>query len=65
MGKDVEVKVAPCDHVVKLVEAYSAIVLPGKVDEQWPERTLACHRVMAALFASAEAGGGVVAVVGV
>lgn len=62
MGKDVEVRVEPCDHVVKLVEAYSEIVLSGKVDAQWPERTLACHRVMAALFASAEAGGGVVAV---
>lgn len=61
MGIDTEVAVAPCDHVVKLVEAYSAIVLSGKVDPKWPERTLACHRVMAALFASAEASGGVVA----
>ena len=62
MGKDTEVKVEPCDHVVKLVETYSEIVLSGKVDPQWPERTLACHRVMAALFASAEGGCGVVAV---
>ena len=52
MGKDTEVKVEPCDHVVKLVETYSEIVRSGKVDPQWPERTLACHRVMAALFAS-------------
>ncbi len=62
LGKDVEVQVAPCDHVVKLVETYSATVLSGKVDPQWPERTLACHKVMAALFASAEGGGGVVTV---
>ncbi len=62
VGKDTGVSIAPCDHVVKLVETYSEIVLSGKVDPQWPERTLACHRVMAALFASAEGGCGVVAV---
>ena len=60
MGKDTEVKVEPSDHVVKLVERFSGIVLKAKVDPQWPERTLACHRVMAALFASAEGGCGVV-----
>ena len=62
LGKDTEVKVEPCDHVVKLVEAFSGIVQSGKVDRQWPARTLACHRVMAALFDSAESGGGVVTV---
>jgi len=54
------VVVTPCDHVVKLVEAFSGIVQSGKVDPQWPTRTLACHKVMAALFKSAETGGGVV-----
>lgn len=62
MGKDTEVKVEACDHVVKLVERFSETVLSGKVDGQWPERTLACHRVMAALFESAEGGCGVVEV---
>lgn len=62
MGKDTEVQVEPCDHVVRLVETFSENVLSGNLDPQWPERTLACHRVMAALFASAEGGGGVVEV---
>ncbi|MBX3178320.1 MAG: Gfo/Idh/MocA family oxidoreductase [Candidatus Hydrogenedentes bacterium] len=60
MGKDTEEKVQPCDHVVKLVETFSDIALTGNLDPQWPKRTRACHRVMAALFASAEGGGGVV-----
>lgn len=62
MGKDIEVTVPPCDHVVRLVEDFSDIVLSGKADPQWPARTLACHKVMAGLFASAETGGGVVGV---
>ncbi len=60
-GKDVEIRVEPCDHVVKLIETFSAIVQSGKVDPHWPTRTLACHRVMAALFRSAESDGSVVA----
>lgn len=49
------------DHVVKLVEAYSGIVLPGEVDGQWLELTTACHRVRVVSFASVEGrvGGGV------
>lgn len=60
-GKDTEQAVEPCDHVVKLVEKFSNIILTGELDEQWPKRSLACHRVMSALFESAESNGAVVA----
>jgi hypothetical protein len=45
---------------VKLVETFSDIVLTDKLDAQWPDRSLACHRVMSALFESAESDGAVV-----
>ena len=60
-GKDTVQEAEPCDHVVKLVETFSNIVLSGELDPQWPERSVACHRVMSALFESAESGGSVVA----
>ncbi|AHI30184.1 hypothetical protein [Marinobacter similis] len=60
-GKDTEQQVEPCDHVVKLVEKFSSIVLSGELEAKWPERSMACHRVMSALFESAESDGAVVA----
>ncbi|WP_203300407.1 Gfo/Idh/MocA family protein [Marinobacter sediminum] len=60
-GKDTEQQVEPCDHVVKLVEKFSSIVLSGELESQWPERSMACHKVMSALFESAESDGAVVA----
>ena len=58
-GKDTEQVAEPCDHVVKLVEKFSNIILTGELEAQWPTRSLACHRVMSALFESAESGGSV------
>ncbi|WP_150912810.1 Gfo/Idh/MocA family protein [Marinobacter halotolerans] len=55
-GKDTELQVPACDHVVKLVERFSNIVLTGKLEDEWPKRSTACHRVMSALFESAESG---------
>ena len=50
----------PCDHVVKLVEKFSHIILTGELEDEWPKRSLACYQVMAALFESAESNGAVV-----
>jgi len=60
-GKDKRVKVKACDHVDRLVEEFvkcvTAIKEGGAPDPEWPRRSLACHKTMAAIFESAEAGG--------
>jgi D-xylose 1-dehydrogenase (NADP+, D-xylono-1,5-lactone-forming) len=59
-GNDTVVEVEKCDHVVELVNTFATAALSGTPDDQWPTRTLMCHRVMAALFESACDGGKVV-----
>jgi predicted dehydrogenase len=60
MGKDETVDVEPCDHVIRLVSDFVRCVVNEKVDDRWPARTIACHKVMCALFESAQKGGTVV-----
>jgi len=60
-GKDRRVKVKPCDHVDEKVKDFikcvTAIKEGGAPDPEWPKRLLACHKVLLAVFESAEAGG--------
>lgn len=56
MGLDREVHVEACDHTLKLVEEFARCVNSGKVNPDWPRRTLVCYEVMCALFESAQKG---------
>lgn len=47
-------------RVDDLVERFSSNLLAGELEDEWPKRTVACHRVMSALFKSAESGSTVV-----
>ena len=53
-GKVNEQQVEAWDDVVTRVEKRSSIVLCGEIESQWPERSMACHRVMSELVDSAE-----------
>merc|ERR1712086_728584 len=54
MGKDIQIQVDPCDHVIRLVSDFVRCVVNEKVDESWPAHTLSCHKVMCALFESSQ-----------
>eukprot|EP00929_Paragymnodinium_shiwhaense_P102300 TRINITY_DN654_c0_g1_i1.p1 TRINITY_DN654_c0_g1~~TRINITY_DN654_c0_g1_i1.p1 ORF type:complete len:361 (+),score=80.92 TRINITY_DN654_c0_g1_i1:71-1153(+) len=65
LGKDTVVDVEPCDHEKKLIEAFAqrvrAIKSEGAApDPDWGKRSLATHKVLCALFESAEKSGAVV-----
>eukprot|EP01090_Pellita_catalonica_P023711 TRINITY_DN9917_c0_g1_i1.p1 TRINITY_DN9917_c0_g1~~TRINITY_DN9917_c0_g1_i1.p1 ORF type:complete len:226 (+),score=32.76 TRINITY_DN9917_c0_g1_i1:1-678(+) len=54
-GCDTIVKVEKCDHVIELVKDFVTCVKKG-INPEWPKRSLAQHRVMVALFQSANSG---------
>mmetsp|Transcript_43606 Transcript_43606/g.89870 ORF Transcript_43606/g.89870 Transcript_43606/m.89870 type:complete len:377 (+) Transcript_43606:2-1132(+) len=61
MGKDQVVQVEACDHVNMLVDDLASCIKTikagGKPDLDWPRRSLAVHKVMSAVFESAQNGG--------
>ena len=58
-GKDEVVNVDPCDHVIALVQRFEKSATEGP-DWSFGERTALQHKVMSALFESAENGGKIV-----
>ena len=56
MGKDQVVEAEPSDYAERLAFDFSAAVLSGTPDPQWPRRSLAVHRVITALHESYKAG---------
>ena len=67
MGKDEVMRAEACDHVNLLVDDLAncirAIKAGGKPDPDWPHRSLAVHKVMSAVFESAQKGGAAVEIV--
>ncbi|CAJ1397647.1 unnamed protein product [Effrenium voratum] len=64
MGKDEVISVEGCDHVNMLVDDFAACVRDikagGKPSDDWPKRSLLVHKVMCAVFESANKGGALV-----
>ena len=68
MGKDQVMKAEACDHVNALVDDLASCIkgikAGGKPDPDWPKRSLAVHKVMSAVFESAQKGGAAVDITG-
>ena len=62
MGRDEEVTVEACDHVIRLVENFAASATSTTPAAEWPRRTLAVHTVLSSLFRSVQEGGAMVKV---